>query len=182
MGTSYSQEEYDQFHIHDTFVHHAKWSQAVKSFNKVNCESLLTEIVNTHHQFGSQPYIVYAIHDTARKKRIYHAAQNMPQLMICNTIFVFCARSDIVLSNAIAVEPGIIRNVLNTVWGAPRPDHLRWSTRQTHLSIGFAMAACHDQGIDSHSIEDFDTSYVHSLLDLPECIHPIALLAIGSPD
>lgn len=183
MGISYSQEEEinDIFHIHDTFANHAQWRQAVKSFNKVNCESLFTEVVNTQN-FGSQPYFIYAIHDTARKKKIHDAAQHLPQLLFCNTIFVFCVRSDFVLSNESLVDPGMIQKVLNSVRGTARPDKMRWANRQTHLSVGFVIAACNDQGIDSQLVEEFDSMYVHSLLSLPEFVQPIALLAIGSPD
>jgi len=93
--SSSPQVEYytDSYHITDTFSNHTEWKQTVKRMNHVGVFPFHQEQVNLPIRFGSQPYIIYAIHDKEMKDTIQGIAQHQPHVSACNCIFIFCART-----------------------------------------------------------------------------------------
>jgi hypothetical protein len=189
MGASASQEEEitDIFHATDTFVSNVAWRKAVKQYNHTIPKQLFLDIVNTPHSFGSQPYVVYAIQDEYRKGLIRDVISDQPQLTVCHALFIFCIRTDFVLSNEVLIdslfEKRSLRHYFWSMWGGPvLPDKLQWATRQTHMGVGYAIAACADESIPCLSIEGWSASSLSSLLRIPSNVIPTAILAIGAID
>lgn len=189
MGASVSHEEEitDIFHATDTFVSNAEWRKAVKQYNRSGPKQGFLDIVNTSYSFGSQPYVVYAIQDDHRKELVRDIITDQPQLTACHALFIFCIRTDFVLSNEVLIdslfEKRSLRHFFWNMWGGPAlPDKLQWATRQTHMGIGYAIAACADASIPCLSIEGWSASSLSSLLRIPSTVIPTAILAIGAVD
>jgi nitroreductase len=189
MGASVSQEDEitDIFHAADTFVSNAEWRKAVKQYNRKGPRQAFLEIVNPPHLFGSQPYTVYAVQDDTRKEWIRDMIADQPQLTACHSLFIFCIRTDFVLSNEVLIdslfEKRSLRYYFWSMFGGPTlPDKIQWATRQTHMGVGYAIAACEYESIPCVSIEGWSAASLSALLRIPSNVTPTAILAIGATD
>jgi nitroreductase len=180
-------EDYsDSYHIFDTFANHNEWKHTVKRMNHTGVYPFHRERVNVPDLFGSQPYIIYAIHDIHTKDQIEKAAYSQPQLSACNCVFVFCARTDFNLITDIDLPyqptPSILHRYVSRFWNSYYKTRIAWAIRQTYMAIGFVIAACAEESIPCYPIDTFNESDMISLLDLPSHIIPISILTIGALD
>lgn len=186
MGTSSSHEEdddviHDIFHVTDTFVDRAAWHRQIKQYTRhqedtaIQCFSV-----------GSSPYTIYAIRQPAQKEEIRNMSYDQPQLTLCKTIFVFCTRTDFVLSVENVVDESLerqsIRNFLNQFWNSYQPDKIAWAKHQTYMAVGYAAVACEQEGLPCSIIDGFQVHALHAFLDLPSYFIPTTMLVIGAPD
>jgi nitroreductase len=55
-----------------------------------------------------------------------------------------------------------------------------WAARQAYIALGFAMAAAAELEVDSCPMEGFMPAGVKEVLGLPDHVHPVVLLPIGT--
>lgn len=186
MGTSSSHEEdhdviHDIFHVTDTFVDRTAWQRNIKQHMRQQEDSDIL-----YFSVGSSPYTIYVVRQPEQKANIREISFDQPQLTLCHTIFVFCMRTDFVLSveNAVeeSFEPQSIRQFLNQFWNPYQPNRLVWAKHQTYMAVGYAAVACEQEGFSSLMIDGFQEPMLHSLLQLPSYLIPTAMLAVGLPD
>jgi len=186
MGTSLSHEEdhdviHDIFHVTDTFVDRAAWQRQIRQYMRHQEESEIPQF-----SIGSSPYIIYVVRQPTQKEEIRHISYDQPQLTLCETIFVFCTRTDFVLSVENLVEESIekqsIRQILNQFWNPYQPDKIAWAKHQTYMAVGYAAVACEQEGLSCSMIDGFQVQALHSFLDLPSYLIPTAMLVAGAPD
>jgi nitroreductase len=186
MGLSSSHEEdndviHDIFHVTDTFVDRAAWQRQIKEYMRHQDDSTIS-----YFSVGSSPYTIYVVRQLKQKEDIREISYDQPQLTICQTIFVFCTRTDFVLSieNLIdeSLEQQSIRQFLNKIWNPYQPDKVAWAKHQTYMAVGYAAVACEQEGLSCSMIEGFQVEKLHSLLDLPSYLIPTAMLVVGAPD
>ena len=81
----------------NTFLGNLEWRRAVKHFGRepIDIGPIVKAIVNAPSSFGMQPYRVVAVREAGLKHHIRHAAYNQAQVEECDTLFVFCARTDL---------------------------------------------------------------------------------------
>jgi len=190
MGLSASQEEEESsevYHITDTFVNSSEWKRIVKQYNSTNSIKEIKDTVDIHYSHGSPPYTVYAIQDPSLKTSIQNSCYDQPHLIMCHTILIFCAHTRISLSTEVLIDSVFqrrtLRRMIHQLWGSNSPpDKLAWTTRQSHLALGFAMVACSEQHIPFYPVDVSRPDSLRSTLDLPDDMIPIVLLAIGAPD
>jgi len=174
----------DSYHITDTFVNHQEWKHTVKRINHSHPVLFSKEIVNVGYLFGSQPYVIFAIHDEEIKEKIRRACYNQPHITICNCILIFCARSDIQLITEFpdALCSFSIRDKISNWWESYQPNVFDWVKRQTYIVLGFVIAACAEESIPCFPIDGCNEKSLSSILELPSHLIPTAMLTVGAPD
>lgn len=167
-----------------SFLSNLQWRRAVKHFGDkpVDTTPIIDAIVNAPSSFGLQPYKVIAIKNTELKTQLRTVSYDQAQVTECDTLFVFCARTD--LSDRAEeylqkTQAEMIREML-TGFISYIPDKAAWSSRQAYIALGFALAACAELKIPSCPMEGFTASEVHRILGLADNLVPCVMLAVGS--
>jgi len=186
MGTSSSHEEdpdmiHDIFHVTDTFVDRASWQRNIKQYMRQQEDSDIP-----YFTVGSSPYTIYVVRQQKQKEEIRAISYDQLQLTLCQTIFIFCTRTDFVLSVENLVEESLerqtIRQFLNQFWNPYQPDKIAWAKHQTYMAVGYAAVACEQEGLSCSMINGFQVQALHSHLELPSYLIPTAMLVVGAPD
>lgn len=169
----------------NTFLGNLEWRRAVKHFGSepIDIGPVVKAIVNAPSSFGMQPYRVIAVREAGLKHHIRHAAYNQAQVEECDTLFVFCARTDLneraeefIRESGAEGIRGMLTQFLENV-----PDASGWAARQAYIALGFALAACAELQLPSCPMEGFTESEVSRILELPPTLQPAVMLAVGSP-
>ena len=172
MGTNHS------------FVENLEWRRAVKHFGEgpVDTTNIVKAIVNAPSSFGLQPYKVIAIHNKDLKEKLRAVSYGQAQVTECDTLFVFCARTDVeARADEYMRTTGTKESLGPMLTGFLKylPDKTAWAARQAYIALGFALAAAAEEKIASCPMEGFQAQAVANLLDLPETLVPIVYLAVG---
>ena len=166
-----------------SFLNRLEWRRAVKHFGEgeLDTASIQKAIVAAPSSFGLQPYKVYAVRNKELKTALRAVSFDQAQVTECDTLFVFCARSDVeARAEEYLTTTGAesLRQML-TGFLASRGDLTDWAAHQAYIALGFAMAACMEEEIASCPMEGFMPAEVSKILDLPATLVPIAYLAVG---
>ncbi len=168
----------------NTFLANLEWRRAVKHFGSdpVRVEPVIKAIINAPSSFGLQPYKVIAVRSSELKDKLRAVAYDQSQVSESDTVFVFCARTDLKMRaeeylEATKAEPirGMLMQFLENI-----PDAAAWAARQAYIALGFALAACAELQIPSCPMEGFNPIAVHNILELGENLQPVVMLAVGS--
>lgn len=168
----------------ESFIQNLEWRRAVKHFGEgpVDTTNITKAIVNAPSSFGVQPYKVYAVRNKDLKAKLRQVSYNQAQVEECDTLYVFCARTDVearaeefltASSSGESLRP-MLMGFLSYL-----PDKTAWSARQTYIALGFALAAAAEQKIASCPMEGFVGSEVAKILALPSNLVPLVYLAVG---
>jgi nitroreductase/dihydropteridine reductase len=167
-----------------SFLKNLEWRRAVKHFgNKpVDTAPIIRAITNAPSSFGLQPYKIIAVRDKELKKAICEVAYNQQQIIECDTLFVFCARTDISERAEEYLKATGAESVRDMLTGfiSYLPDKGAWAARQVYIALGFGLAACAELQIPSCPMEGFAAHEVHRILGLGENLVPSVMLAVGS--
>lgn len=167
-----------------SFLNNLEWRRAVKHFGDkpVDTTPIIRAITNAPSSFGLQPYKVIAVCNSELKKQLRAVSYDQAQVTECDTLFVFCARTDLSeRAEEYLQKTGaeMIREML-TGFISYIPDKAAWSARQAYIALGFGLAACAELKIPSCPMEGFTASEVHSILGLADNLVPCVMLAVGS--
>lgn len=184
-----------------SFLQNLDWRFAAKSFDSTkkitdsDLEKILHSIVMTPTSFGLEPYRVDIITDQAMLDAIQKHSWNQPQVGNCSHLLVFSARTDVVdrIEQYFAIASGdnaAVRekmkgyeDMMNAAFAnKTEAEVLLWAQNQTHIALGFAMAACAELTIDSCAIGGFAPNDVKEVLQLDDIFMPTVLLPIGFRD
>lgn len=167
----------------DTFLSNLEWRRAVKHFGAgpVDVEPVIRAATQAPSSFGLQPYRIVAVKDKATRERLQPICYGQSQITECDTLLVFCARTDVTgraqeFLKASGAEA--VRGMLEGFVGA-LPDQTAWAARQTYIALGFALAAAAELKIASCPMEGFVPTAVAQELALDSTLHPVVLLALG---
>jgi nitroreductase len=126
--------------------------------------------------------------------KLREAAWNQPQITDASDLFVFCARTDFTQRIESYVQnTATTRNIprenlqgfadMMTGFVDRLGDHAgAWAARQVYLALGFGLAAAAELGIDACPMEGFDPAAFHTLLELPEHVQVLSVMAVGYRD
>lgn len=166
-----------------SFLNRLEWRRAVKHFGEgePDTASIQRAIVASPSSFGLQPYKVYAVRNKELKTALQAVSFNQAQVSECDTLFVFCARTDVQERAEEYLKTTGAESLRQMLTGflASRGDLTGWAARQAYIALGFAMAACMEEEIASCPMEGFMPSEVSKVLDLPSTLVPVAYLAVG---
>ncbi len=138
-------------------------------------------IQNAPSSFGIQPYKVLVVRNKELKEKLRPVSYDQPQVTECDTLFIFCARTDIKeraeeFLKATGAE-GYRDMLMGFVGG--QSDPLAWAARQAYIALGFALTAAAIAEVPSCPMEGFVSTEVAKILELPETLVPVCYLAVG---
>jgi nitroreductase len=181
------------------FLSQLDWRFATKSFDpekkvsEENLSQILHALRMAPSSFGLQPYHIVLVNDPALRESIKGAAYGQAQITDASALLVFCARTNAETRPEAYVEHASggneevkqamqpLKDMMSGAVQMKTPEQRTdWSARQAYLSLGFALAACAELGIDSCPMEGFDHAGVDQILDLPaQHLTSLAFLTIG---
>lgn len=182
-----------------SFLSQLNWRYATKKFDtkkKVSendLSAVLEAVRMTPTSFGLESYKVVVVSDQKAKDALREASFGQESVSTASHVIVLCARTDLFrvknekferLSGgdaekrkALSKFESLVRMVLvlkNLTFSATS-----WSSKQTYIHLGFAMAACAELGIDSCPLEGFRPGKYSKILSLPGNLLPTLVLPIG---
>jgi len=170
-----------------SFLQNLEWRRAVKHFGPGPVDSadvslILKAMANAPSSFGLQPYKILAVQNGDVKRRLRAASYDQSQVTECHTLFVLCARTDIEtrVEEYLQATKAAIPRAAFSEFLAELPDRQRWVMNQTHLALGFGLAACAELRVASCPMDGFHVEEVRQILGCSEHQIPCAYLAIGS--
>ena len=166
-----------------SFLENLEWRRAEKHFGggSVDTTAVLHAIIQSPSSFGLQPYKIVVVKDKQIKETLKAASFGQAQVSECDTLLIFCARSDIterMEEYLTATGNESMRDML-TGFVSRLADPLGWATRQVYIALGFGLAAAAEQRIASCPMEGFMPEKVKTILSLPDNLVPCVLLALG---
>lgn len=179
-----------------SFIENLNWRYATKEFDGRKLpadvlEKILAAIRLSPSSFGIQPYRITVIGNDQLKKELNpRAFWDQKQIVTCSHLLVFSTDSDIKQRThdyiSLASEAG-----RTDITDDPEFDYGKgarefaekmgreWTTKQTYIALGFALAACAELKVDSCPMEAADFASIKNVLDLPDNLEPKVLLAVG---
>jgi nitroreductase/dihydropteridine reductase len=169
--------------MNQSFTSSLEWRRAVKHFGSGNVDTtpIVEAIVNAPSSFGLQPYKIFAVTNKELKEKLKPVSYNQSQVTECQTLFIFCARTDVDVRaeeylNATGAES--VRDMLMGFIGY-LPDKTAWAAKQAYIALGFGLAAAAEHKIASCPMEGFSSAEVAKILELPTNLVPVVYLAVG---
>ena len=181
-----------------SFINNLNWRYATKQFNgtivgDVQLDTILEAIRLTPSSTGMQPYHVVVASGVMKNKLIESSGQVAK--IGASHLLVFCSRTDYPsraeqqianTAHAQGVSVESLSGLKKMVWmsfESKTPEKLiAWAERQVYIALGFALAACAELEIDTCPMEGFNPDAFHEILELPEYIRPVVILAVGHRD
>jgi len=184
-----------------SFLQNLEWRRAVKKFDgkKISDAELskITEAIRlAPSSVGLQPYHVTIVTNPEIRAKLKEKAYGQSQIDTASHLFVFSARTDLAkrAEDYFALATGgkpdakeTMKAFYGLVSGTAKNhegDAFAWAARQAYIALGFGLAACAEMKLESCPMEGFDPAGFKSVLNLPENLQPVALLAVGhqAPD
>ena len=172
---------------HGSFLQNLEWRRAVKHFGSepVDPESvslIVKAMTNAPSSFGLQPYRIVAVQNGDLKRRLRAASCDQPQITECHMLFVLCARTDLEarVEEYLQLTKANIARAAFSEFLTELPDRPCWVMNQTHLALGFGLAACAELRVASCPMGGFQREEVRKILGIPDHQIPCVMLAIGS--
>jgi nitroreductase/dihydropteridine reductase len=168
-----------------SFTGNLEWRRAVKSFGDgpVNTDLVVKAMLNAPSSFGLQPYKILAVKNKELKERLCVASYGQTQVTECDTLFVFCAISNVEerAEEYLKATEDVTRGMRDMLMGfvSRLPDKTAWASRQAYIALGFGLAACAENQIASCPMEGFGATQVSEILELSSNLVPVVLLAVG---
>lgn len=184
------------------FHENLNWRYAVKRMNgkKVEAEKLhriLEAIRMAPSSLGLQPFSVIAIEDIKTRQAIAPACFNQPQITESSVVLVFSIWKDITekevsafidniaLTRAVTVESlkDFKQRLIDFITGKSQKELQTWAARQAYIALGFGLAACSVEEVDSTPMEGFNPAALDEVLKLDKKgLQSVVILSIGYRD
>jgi nitroreductase len=146
-----------------------------------------------------QPWRFIVVRDAEQKKRLREAAMNQPKVEEAGAVVVFCGDLDAPRGHNLdevlreSAQHGFseaqnqrVRDSINKTFSAPAdnamglsPDYAVWVNRHVMIAFTTMMWVAETLGYDTAPMEGFFEDKVKSVLNIPDKIRVVALLAIG---
>jgi nitroreductase / dihydropteridine reductase len=181
------------------FISQLGWRTAEKAFDSekvVEARELALikrAIQYAPSSYGLQPYHVVVVSDKKLKEQLREHSFDQPQITDCSHLFVFCGRTDAVErvdalmelttdgDEELRLKMKGYEDMMRKAMEKKVKDGLElgWAEMQAYLALGFGLAACAELQVDSCPMEGFLPEKYNELLELPEHMKSVALMAVG---
>lgn len=180
-----------------SFTNNLAWRYATKKFSdkKVD-DTTLAKIKEAIHMapssYGLQPYHVIDVTNPELRAKLREKSWNQTQITDASHLFVFCAETKIEerinslleiisggnseIRKGMAGYEGMMTGFAGNLTGDKRAA---WSSKQTYIALGFALAACAELQVDSCPMEGFDSEGYREILSIPENLTAVVVLTVG---
>lgn len=180
-----------------SFLENLNWRYATKKYNgqevsQENLDTILEAIRLAPSSSGMQPYHI-VVAASAMKDRLIESSGQKDKIGASH-LLVFCTRTDYPARGnrqvAIAAElegkkSEELEGLAKLVRGTTEKNALDlrfWAAKQAYIALGFALAACAELKIDSSPMEGFNSGEFKEILELPEYMDPVVIMALGYRD
>lgn len=181
------------------FTDHLTWRHAVRSFDPTRpapvekVEHIINAIRMAPTSYGLQPFRVYIVTNQTTKMKLFESAAKQPQVRDCSHLLVFAARTDLITVTEEYLSELSQGDSAKRLGLMPLETAMRafmsglgilgakkvWASKQTYLTLGFALAAAAEHEVASSPMEGFEIKGVQKILKMPRHEHPVVLLALG---
>ncbi len=184
-----------------TFLNNLLWREATKKFDinkKINIEDyqkIKDSIRFAPTAKGLQPFKVLDIKNKELLKMIKTDEINKERFLTADKVLLFCgidnlhklvkkmfdkkSNYDDNLRIKFEKAENSIIEILNTF---DNNEKIAWVSSNTHVALGFALAACSELNIDSCPISIFEKESVKNTFNLDENLNPFVFLTLGYRD
>ncbi len=180
------------------FLDNLNWRYATKKYSgqkvsDTDLDKIVEAIRLAPSSSGTQPYHIVVASGEMKDKLITNSGQTAK--LGASHLFIFCTRTDYPARGEKQIEiTAVLQNVpvesldglKKTVWktfeGKDPEKFEAWAARQAYIALGFGLAACAEMKIDASPMEGFKPSEFHSILNLPDYMHPVVIMAVGYRD
>lgn len=161
--------------------------------------AIITAGMEAPSGYNLQPWRMIVVRDPEQRKRLRVAAMNQPKVEEASAVIVFCgdlnaprgqSLEDIITK---AAQHGFsdeqnqkMKETTEKVFDAPAgnamgiaPDYAVWVNRHTMIAFTTMLWTAEVLGYDTAPMEGFYEDKVKALLEIPESVRVVALLAIG---
>lgn len=169
-------------------LEHLKWRYAVKRYDenqkltKEQKDHIKESIKLTPTSLGLQPFKVFEIKSSEIKSQLKEACFNQPQIIEADMVLVFASYTKISedhinghIQNTAAIRNQEVssldpfkKGIQGYISKLSEIELRNWSSKQTYIALGVAMAECARIGVDSTPMEGFNADQVNNLLGLTE--------------
>jgi len=169
-------------------LEHLKWRYAVKRYD---ANSTLTNEQKTHIKesirltptsLGLQPFKVFEITSKDVRNNLQEACYNQPQIVEADMVLVFASFTEMTneyieshIQNTATTRKQELtdldafkKGIQGFVSKLSKEELKYWTSKQTYIALGMAMAECARIGIDSTPMEGFNAEKVNEILGLNE--------------
>ncbi len=169
-------------------LEHLKWRYAVKRYDT---NSQLTDDQKTHikesirltpSSLGLQPFKVFEITSKNVKESLKEVCFKQPQIVEADMVLVFASYTEItnehieghiqntaIIRNQELSQLEAFKNGITGFVSKLSQEELKfWTSKQTYIALGMALAECARIGIDSTPMEGFNAEEVNEILGLNE--------------
>ncbi|VEG92266.1 nitroreductase family protein [Legionella spiritensis] len=149
--------------------------------------------------YNLQPWRFIVVRDARQKKRLREAAMDQPKVEEAGAVIVCCGDLNAPRGNSLddvldeAARHGFsddqnqeTRKIINKTFDRPAgnamglsPDYAVWVNRHVMIAFTTMMWTAETLGFDTAPMEGFFEDKVKSLLEIPDHVRVVALLAIG---
>ena len=137
-----------------------------------------------------QPWRIKVVSDAATKARLLEAAPYEPQIGSCSHLLVFCADTDWAAQTQKLGRTMKEKAVPDKIWGIvmgiaaemaeePEPELHAWIVGNVYMAATYALLGAQALGLDSCPMTHFPPVEFSRLLDLPDNVTPVLLMAVG---
>jgi nitroreductase len=188
-----------------SFSQAVKDRRATPSFEDVpihtaDLEKIICAGLEAPSGYNTQPWRFVVVRDAEQKKKLSAAAFGQPKIQQASAVIVACGDrlgwkdGDLEEMLRISAQHGFndpaeqekIRKTVRGFLGAPagkaagiEPTFDLWANRQTMIAFTTMMWAAETLGYDTAPMEGFMEDQVKAVLNIPERVRVVALLAIG---
>ena len=180
-----------------SFINNLSWRYATKKFNgetvsPANLSKLTEAILMSPSSSGTQPYHIYVTNGELKDRLIHSSGQT--DKLGCSHLLVFCSRIDYParrikqVENTAQIQGVSVESLVGLSASIERtttklPTQLReWAMRQAYIALGFGLAAAAELHIDACPMEGFKPDEFAKILEVPEFMNPVVIMAIGYRD
>ncbi len=180
------------------FLDSLQWRYAIKKYNgaavgTAELEKILEAIRMAPSASGTQPYHIVVATGEMKNTLIENSGQ--VSKLGASHLLVFCTRTDYPSrgQKQVAINAELqgkkpeelegLRKLVEGTVSKGSPEALKaWAARQAYIALGFALAVCAELRVDSSPMEGFTPAEFKRILELPEYIDPVAIMALGYRD
>jgi nitroreductase len=137
-----------------------------------------------------QPWRIKVVSDPETKGELFAAAPDEPQITSCSHLLVFCADVDWAAQTQRLGRVMKERTVPDKVWGIvmgiaaemaeePEAELRAWIVGNVYIAATYGLLGAQALDLDCCPMTHFDAAGFSRILELPESIVPVLLVAVG---
>ena len=162
-----------------------------KSISNEEIKQILGLVRLTPSAWNTQPWRFHVISDTKLKEKLQEAAYGNEQITSAPAVLLVTSDMEDVMENlSETIHPGLtderrskeLMNLTALFGNMSKEERGKWGLTQTNIALGFLLISIQGLGYASSPMLGFDSEKVKEILNLPDHVKFVAMVAFGHPD